>query len=128
MRGIENHSSPNFGPRRGVAAPDMVVLHYTGMDTAAAALGRLTDPASEVSAHYLVDLDGRVVRMVGEEMRAWHAGPGSWGGVADINSRSIGIEIVNPGRELGYPPFPEPQIAALEALLPEPSARPPSAP
>ncbi|MHA1528872.1 MAG: N-acetylmuramoyl-L-alanine amidase [Alphaproteobacteria bacterium] len=117
MRGIENHSSPNFGPRRGVAAPDMVVLHYTGMDTAEAAIARLTDPASEVSAHYLVDLGGLVVRMVGEDMRAWHAGSASWGGVADVNSRSIGIEIVNPGRELGYPPFPEPQVAALEALL-----------
>jgi len=123
MRGIENHSSPNFGPRRGVEAPDMVVLHYTGMDTAEAAIARLADPASEVSAHYLVDLDGRVVRMVGEEMRAWHAGSASWGGVADVNSRSIGIEIVNPGRELGYPPFPEPQIAALEALLADILAR-----
>ena len=123
MRGIENHPSPNFGPRRGGVAPDMVVLHYTGMDTAEAAIARLADPASEVSAHYLVDLDGRVVRMVGEEMRAWHAGSASWGGVADINSRSIGIEIANPGRELGYPPFPEPQIAALEALLGDVLAR-----
>jgi N-acetylmuramoyl-L-alanine amidase len=117
MRWIENHSSPNFGPRRGVAAPDMVVLHYTGMDTAEAAIARLADPASEVSAHYLVDLDGRVVRLVGEDMRAWHAGSASWGGVADINSRSVGIEMVNSGRELGYSPFPEPQIAALETLL-----------
>ena len=123
MRGIENHSSPNFGPRRGGAVPDLVVLHYTGMDTAEAAIARMADPASEVSAHYLVDLGGRVVRMVGEEMRAWHAGTASWGGVADVNSRSIGIEIVNPGRELGYPPFPEPQIAALEALLADILAR-----
>ena len=123
MRGIEDHSSPNFGPRRGGAVPDLVVLHYTGMDTAEAAIARLADPASEVSAHYLVDLDGRVVRMVAEEMRAWHAGTASWGGVTDVNSRSIGIEIVNPGRELGYPPFPEPQIAALEALLADILAR-----
>jgi N-acetylmuramoyl-L-alanine amidase len=123
MRGIKDHSSPNFGPRRGVTAPDMVVLHYTGMDTAQAAIARLADPASEVSAHYLVDLDGRVVRMVGEDMRAWHAGAGSWGGVADVNSRSIGIEMANPGRELGYPPFPEPQIAALESLLADILAR-----
>jgi len=123
MHGIESHSSPNFGPRRGVAAPDMIVLHYTGMDTAEAAIARLTDPASEVSAHYLVDLDGRVVRMVGEDMRAWHAGSASWGGVADVNSRSIGIEIVNPGRVLGYRPFPEPQVAALEALLADMLAR-----
>ena len=117
MHGIEDHLSPNFGPRRGGAVPDLVVLHYTGMDTAAGAIDRLTDPASEVSAHYLVDLDGRVVRLVAEEMRAWHAGLASWGGEADVNSRSIGIEIVNPGHELGYPPFPEPQMSALEALL-----------
>ncbi len=123
MRRIEDHSSPNFGPRRGGAVPDLVVLHYTGMDTAEAAIARLADPASEVSAHYLVDLDGRVVRMVAEEMRAWHAGSASWGGEADVNSRSIGIEIVNPGRELGGPPFPEPQIAALEALLADILAR-----
>ena len=121
--GIEDHPSPNFGPRSGGAVPDLVVLHYTGMDTAEAAIARLADPASEVSAHYLVDLDGRVVRMVIEKMRAWHAGSASWGGVADVNSRSIGIEIVSPGRELGYPPFPEPQIAALEALLADIMAR-----
>jgi N-acetylmuramoyl-L-alanine amidase len=117
MRGIEDRPSPNFGPRRDGAVPDMVVLHYTGMDTAEGAIERLADPASEVSAHYLVDLDGRVVRLVAEEMRAWHAGAAWWGGVADVNSRSIGIEIVNCGHELGYPPFPEPQMAALEALL-----------
>ena len=120
---IEDLPSPNFGPRRGGAVPDLVVLHYTGMDTAQGAIARLIDPASEVSAHYLVDLDGRVVRMVAEELRAWHAGAASWGGVTDINSRSIGIEIVNPGRELGYPPFPGPQIAALEALLADILAR-----
>ena len=95
----------------------MVVLHYTGMAEAGAAITRLADPASEVSAHYLVDLDGRVVRMVAEEMRAWHAGAAGWGGVSDVNSRSIGIELVNPGHELGYPPFPEPQLGALEGLL-----------
>jgi N-acetyl-anhydromuramyl-L-alanine amidase AmpD len=102
MRGIEDRPSPNFGPRRDGAVPDMVVLHYTGMDTAEGAIERLADPASEVSAHYLVDLDGRVVRLVAEEMRAWHAGAAWWGGVADVNSRSIGIEIVNCGHELGY--------------------------
>jgi len=117
MRGIEDHPSPNFGPRRGGAVPDLVVLHYTGMDTAEGAIARLAVPASEVSAHYLVDLDGRVVRLVAEEMRAWHAGAASWGGVADVNSCSIGIEIVNCGHELGYPPFPEPQMTALGALL-----------
>jgi N-acetylmuramoyl-L-alanine amidase len=95
----------------------MVVLHYTGMGSAEAAVRRLCDPASEVSAHYLVDLDGRVVRMVSEQMRAWHAGAASWAGMTDINSCSIGIELVNPGHELGYPPFPDPQMSALEALL-----------
>ncbi len=114
---IEDHPSPNFGPRRGGAAANMVVLHYTGMETAAAAIDRLADPASEVSAHYVVCPDGRTLRMVAEEMRAWHAGAACWGGVSDVNSRSVGIEIVNPGHELGYPPFPEAQVAALEDLL-----------
>jgi N-acetylmuramoyl-L-alanine amidase len=123
MREIEDHPSPNCGPRRGGVEPDLVVLHYTGMATAADAIARLTDPASEVSAHYLVDLDGRVVRLVAEEMRAWHGGAAAWGGVTDVNSRSIGIEIVNPGHELGYPPFPEAQISALERLLAGISAR-----
>jgi N-acetylmuramoyl-L-alanine amidase len=95
----------------------MVVLHYTGMTTAEEAIERLADPASGVSAHYVVCPDGQAVHMVAEKMRAWHAGVASWGGEADVNSRSIGIEIVNPGHELGYPPFPEPQVAALEALL-----------
>jgi N-acetylmuramoyl-L-alanine amidase len=115
--GIEERPSPNFGPRRGGAVPSMVVLHYTGMETAAAAIGRLADPASQVSAHYVICSDGRVVRMVDEEMRAWHAGVACWGGIADVNSRSIGIEIVNPGHELGYSPFPEPQMAALAGIL-----------
>lgn len=95
----------------------MVVLHYTGMASAAAALGRLTDPVAEVSAHYLIDTDGRTVRLVAEEMRAWHAGVARWGAVRDVNSHSIGIELVNPGHELGYTPYPEPQMAALEDLL-----------
>ena len=117
MPRIEDRPSPNFGPRRGGAVPDLVVLHYTGMATAAAAIERLTDPASEVSAHYLITPDGQVVRMVAEEMRAWHGGAAVWGGVADVNSRSIGVEIANPGHELGYPPFPEAQMLGLEALL-----------
>lgn len=123
MRPIVERPSPNFGPRRGGAQPDLVVLHYTGMETAAAALDRLTDPASEVSAHYLIDLDGTVVRLVPEEMRAWHAGVARWGTITDVNSHSIGIEIVNPGHELGYPPFSEHQMAALEVLLPDILAR-----
>jgi len=111
------HPSPNFGPRRGGARPDMVVLHYTGMADAGAAIARLADLASEVSSHYVVCEDGAVLRMVAEAERAWHAGAARWGRVEDVNSHSIGIELVNPGHELGYPPFPEPQMAALEALL-----------
>ncbi len=95
----------------------MVVLHYTGMETAEAALTRLRDPCAEVSAHYLIAEDGRVWRLVPEEMRAWHAGTGEWAGVADVNSRSIGIELANPGPVAGYPPYPEAQMATLEALL-----------
>jgi N-acetylmuramoyl-L-alanine amidase len=121
--GIEKHPSPNFGPRRGRAVPDMVVLHYTGMATAMDAIERLSDPASEVSSHYLIDLHGRAVQLVAEEMRAWHAGAGAWGNVTDINSRSIGIEIVNPGHALDNPPFPEPQMVALEMLLADILAR-----
>jgi len=117
MQAIEEHPSPNFGPRRGGAAPDMIVLHYTGMIDAESALDRLRDPAAEVSAHYMICTDGRTIRMVADEMRAWHAGVSRWGPVEDVNSRSIGVELVNPGHDLGYPPFPEPQMAALEALL-----------
>jgi N-acetylmuramoyl-L-alanine amidase len=95
----------------------MVVLHYTGMDTGRAAAARMCDPETAVSAHYLVARDGEVLAMVPEELRAWHAGVSAWGGIPDVNSRSIGIEIENPGHALGYPPFPEPQIAALEMLL-----------
>lgn len=107
------HPSPNFGPRRDGALPDMVVLHYTGMDSCGAALERLCDPKAEVSAHYLISETGKVLQMVEEDMRAWHAGAGQWGGVTDVNSRSIGIELVNTGAH----PFPEPQMAALERLL-----------
>ena len=117
MPELIDRPSPNFGPRRDGAVADMVVLHYTGMVTAEAAVARLTDAASGVSAHYLIDIQGDVLRLVAEEMRAWHAGVATWSGVEDVNSRSIGIEIVNPGHELGYPPFTEAQMAALEALL-----------
>lgn len=113
--GAEVRVSPNFGPRTNGARPDMIVLHYTGMETGAAAEARLCDPASEVSSHYLVHEDGRVVQMVRESDRAWHAGKSSWRGVTDINSRSVGIEIVNPGHEFGYREFPSIQIlAAIE--------------
>ena len=108
--------SPNHGPRRDGAVIDMLVLHYTGMPTAAAALDRLCDAKTEVSAHYLIDEDGTVWRLVPEDRRAWHAGRAFWAGETDINSRSIGIELVNPGHEHGYRAFPEPQMSALLAL------------
>ena len=115
--------SPNFGERRGVTAPDLLVLHYTGMRTAEEALARLGDPASEVSSHYLVFEDGRVVQLVPEARRAWHAGVSSWEGSSDTNSRSIGIEIANPGHEFGYPDFPPKQIKAVIALCQDVVAR-----
>ncbi|MCX7685023.1 MAG: N-acetylmuramoyl-L-alanine amidase [Acetobacteraceae bacterium] len=94
----------------------MLVLHYTGMPDEASALSRLTDPAAEVSAHYLVAEDGAVIRLVPEERRAWHAGVSHWRGAAGLNGRSIGIEIVNPGHEWGYRPFPALQMGAVSAL------------
>lgn len=105
--------SPNCGPRRGGALPDLIVLHYTGMDSADAARDRLCDPEAEVSAHYMIAEDGAVIPLVPEELRAWHAGAGAWGQVRDVNSRSIGIELVNTGAH----PYPQRQMAALEALL-----------
>jgi N-acetylmuramoyl-L-alanine amidase len=107
--------SPNHGERR-VARPDMLLLHYTGMPDAEAALERLCDPHAQVSAHYLVFEDGEIVQMVPETRRAWHAGVSSWAGVKDINSHSIGIEIANPGHDNGYPDFPDAQIDAVIAL------------
>lgn len=107
--------SPNFDERgRNV---DMVVLHYTGMKTGKAALERLRDPAAKVSAHYLVEENGDVFQLVDEKLRAWHAGVGSWKGEIDINARSIGIEIVNPGHEFGYRDFPAVQISSVVRLL-----------
>ena len=91
----------------------MVVIHFTGMESGAAALERLCDPSAEVSAHYLIDEDGGVLQLVDEELRAWHAGAGAWGSVSDVNSRSVGIELVNDGASA----FPEAQMAALEDLL-----------
>jgi N-acetylmuramoyl-L-alanine amidase len=110
MRLIECRS-PNFDVRDQPI--DMLVLHYTGMKTGEEALRRLCDPAARVSAHYTVDRDGRVYRHVPEEMRAWHAGVSCWAGEKNVNGRSIGIEIVNPGHEYGYVPFADVQIAAL---------------
>jgi len=94
----------------------MLVLHYTGMPDAAVALDRLCDPDAQVSAHYLVEEDGVIWRLVPEDRRAWHAGQSQWAGDTDINSRSIGIELVNPGHGPDYRPFPESQMAALETL------------
>ncbi|MDP3746922.1 MAG: N-acetylmuramoyl-L-alanine amidase [Phenylobacterium sp.] len=108
-------ASPNFNER--LVPPDLVVLHYTGMRTGPEALERLCAADSKVSAHYMVEEDGRVFRLVPEARRAWHAGLSSWKGETDINGRSIGIEIVNPGHEFGYRPFPDAQIAAVIALL-----------
>lgn len=107
--------SPNFNER---ALPvSMVVLHYTGMESAEAALARLCDPAAAVSAHYLIDEDGSVTQLVDEAHRAWHAGKSFWRGEGDVNGASVGIELVNPGHEFGYRPFPEAQMAALLPLL-----------
>ncbi len=106
--------SPNHDAR--TTPIDILLLHYTGMKSAEAAFERLTDPAAKVSSHYLVYEDGRVDQLVAEARRAWHAGVSSWKGATDINSRSIGIEIVNPGHDFGYRDFPEAQIDAVIAL------------
>ncbi|WP_374636869.1 N-acetylmuramoyl-L-alanine amidase [Paracoccus sp. (in: a-proteobacteria)] len=110
--------SPNHGDRRG-QRPELVVIHYTGMADGASARARLCDPEAEVSAHWLIHEDGLTEALVPEDRRAWHAGAGSWQGRDDVNSRSIGIELVNPGDC----PFPEPQMAALAALLGQIMAR-----
>jgi N-acetylmuramoyl-L-alanine amidase len=121
--GGEVRVSPNFGPRRDEQRPDCLILHYTGMETGDAAEAWLCTPASEVSSHYLVHEDGRVVQMVRESDRAWHAGRGSWRGRSDVNSFSIGIEIVNPGPLGGFPPFPEAQIDMVALLCRDICAR-----
>ena len=107
--------SRNFNAR--TAPPDMILLHYTGMPTGEAALARLCDPQAKVSAHYVVEEDGRVFALVPEERRAWHAGVACWRGERDINGVSIGVEIVNPGHEFGYRDFPGAQVAAVIELL-----------
>ncbi len=109
--------SPNFGPRRHGLPPDMVVLHHTAMLTSEAACARLCDPKAEVSAHYLISEKGDLTQLVDEEMRAWHAGAGSWGMVRDVNSHSVGIELANSGPLGGFPLFPEAQMVVLEELL-----------
>jgi N-acetylmuramoyl-L-alanine amidase len=108
--------SPNQGPRPDGGAIDILLLHYTGMQTAAAALARLVDAAAQVSCHWLIDEDGTTYALVEESRRAWHAGRSFWAGERDINSRSIGIELVNPGHDWGYRPFPPAQMTALAEL------------
>jgi len=111
---ILTRSSPNFDER--TRPIDMLILHYTGMPTGEEAMLRMCDATSKVSAHYTVDLDGLIFRHVEEDKRAWHAGVSCWKGDTDINDRSIGIEIVNPGHEFGYQRFPAPQIEKVIAL------------
>ena len=112
---IVDAPSPNFDTR---ALPvSMIVLHYTGMEDAASALERLRDPQAKVSCHYLVDEDGGILRLVEEDARAWHAGRSHWREIDDVNSASVGIEIVNPGHDWGYRPFPSAQIDSLIPLI-----------
>ncbi|PVX31601.1 N-acetylmuramoyl-L-alanine amidase [Sphingomonas pokkalii] len=123
MDGLEilDAPSPNHGER--LLPISMIVLHYTGMESGAAALARLRDPDAQVSAHYLIEEDGRIFRLVAEERRAWHAGRAHWRGISDVNSASIGIEIVNPGHAFGYRPFTPEQMGALIPLVAEIKAR-----
>jgi len=115
-RGAAVHASPNHGERIGFDSPDMILLHYTGMPGADSALDWLCREDSQVSCHYFVFEDGRVLQLVPEERRAWHAGKGSWKSCTDINSCSIGIEIANDGHPGGLPDFPAAQIDAVVAL------------
>ena len=108
--------SANYGDRRGGRAADMIVLHYTGMTDAEVAIRRLTVAGTEVSAHYVVREDGRIIQCVPESLRAWHAGASTWGAETDVNSCSIGVEIVNGGHDYDLPAFPLRQIAAVIAL------------
>jgi len=110
-------ASPNLEPRAAARRPDMLLLHYTGMQSSLAALARLREAEEpRVSAHYFIDEDGTIIQLVPEASRAWHAGLASWAGESDINSCSIGIEIVNPGYDFGYPDFPPHQIGSVIAL------------
>jgi N-acetylmuramoyl-L-alanine amidase len=117
MSAIIDTPSPNFDERDQPVS--MIVLHYTGMQDAASAIARLCDPEAKVSAHYLIAEDGQIVRMVAEDKRAWHAGKSYWRGHTGVNAISIGIELVNPGHEFGYRPFPVAQIDALIPLMQE---------
>jgi N-acetylmuramoyl-L-alanine amidase len=113
---VRDLPSPNHDDRPAGAPIDMLILHYTGMRSGEAAIARLRDPAARVSSHYVVEEDGTVFRLVDEGRRAWHAGVSHWRGHALLNGRSIGIEIVNPGHEFGYRPFPALQMGAVAEL------------
>ncbi len=113
---IHDTPSPNCDDRPDGQAVDMLVLHYTGMQRGELALQRLCDPIAQVSAHYVIEEQGTIHRLVPENMRAWHAGVSYWRGETNINARSIGIELVNPGHDFGYRPFPARQMRALVAL------------
>ncbi len=110
------HASPNINDRRGTTSPSLLILHYTGLLTLEHTLQVLSDPACQVSCHYVVDEAGHITQMVPESMRAWHAGVSSWHRETDINSHSIGIEIHNPGHAHGYPDFPNAQMTSVIAL------------
>ena len=110
------HPAENREPRRGGVKPSLLILHYTGMSSAAKAIDWLTRAESDVSCHYVIDEAGRTTQLVPEALRAWHAGASHWRGETDINSHSIGIEIQNPGHQHGYPDFPSAQLRAVIAL------------
>jgi len=114
---ITQHPSLNFGPRKHGRGPDMIVIHYTAMDSAEEAIERLCSPEHEVSAHYVIAENGEITQLVDEDMRAWHAGAGAWGDVTDVNSHSIGIELDYCPPFEGRKEFDERQMVALEALL-----------
>lgn len=112
---IHQNPSPNHDDRQGKNV-DLLLIHYTGMESANAALERLLNPSSKVSAHYFIDEDGQITQLVEEDRRAWHAGEANWAGERDVNGCSIGIELVNPGHEFGYRDFPDIQMECLIAL------------
>ena len=119
---IDDKLSPNHDDR-GHVKPSLIILHYTGMQTDIEVYKKFRDPDSKVSSHYTVDEAGSVHHHVDEERRAWHAGASFWQGETDINAHSIGIEIVNPGHEFGYRPFPADQMRAVAALCKDIMAR-----
>ena len=117
MATVTQISSPNFNDRDPSVPLRYIVLHYTGMPTGAAAIQRMCDPAAKVSAHYMIEEDGQVIQLVDESKRAWHAGHSAWGETTDMNSASLGIELVNPGHQNGYRPFPAIQISVLKVVM-----------